>query len=66
MTLKTAAFLALVSMALLTVLLLLAFVRDFSSLLDGIVPAVQAVRSLIYLLAGLAGTVFFYAFHRDR
>jgi hypothetical protein len=66
MTLKTAAFLALVGMFLLTVLLLAGFIRDVSSAVDGLIPAVRVVSSLIYLLAGAGVTMFFFVFHKGQ
>jgi hypothetical protein len=59
MTLKGAAFFALIGMALLTVLLAVGFVRDVSASLAGAIAAVMLLASLIHLLASLGVTVFF-------
>jgi hypothetical protein len=66
MTLKSAAFLALIGMALLTVLLVLGFIRDVSASLAGAIAAVTLLASLIHLLASLSVTVFFYVFHKAQ
>ena len=66
MSLKNAAFLALIGTLLLTVLLALDFVKTVSGVLSDVVPVVALLRSLVYLLASLSVTVFFYVFHRAQ
>jgi hypothetical protein len=66
MSLKNAAFLALVGMCLLTILVLFGFIRDVSSAADGLIPAVRVVSSLIYLLASLGVTIFFFVFFKGQ
>jgi hypothetical protein len=66
MSLKTAALLALVGMALVTVLMLTDFVLSFFGLLSGIVPAMALLMSIIRLFASIAVTVFFWVFHRAQ
>jgi hypothetical protein len=66
MSLKSAAFLALVGMILLTILLIFDFVNDVLGVAQGLLPAVRLVSSLIYTFAGLTVTVFFYVFHRAQ
>jgi hypothetical protein len=66
MTLKSAAFFALVGMALLTILLAVDFLRDVSAILAGVVAAVTLLKSVIYLLASLSVTVFLYVFHKAQ
>ena len=66
MTLKTAAFLALIGTLLLTVLLAIDFINSVLALAGGLIPAMAALRLLIYLLASLTVTVFFYVFHRAQ
>jgi len=66
MNLKSAAFLALIGTLLLTILLALDFVRTVSGVMDDMVPMMALVRSLVYLLASLSVTVFFYVFHRSQ
>ena len=64
MTLKNAAFFALIGMTLLTVLLALGFIRDVSSLLGGAIAAIAVLISLIHLLASLSVAVFLYVFYK--
>jgi hypothetical protein len=66
MTLKTAAFLALIGMLLLTVLLAADFIKTVTGVLSDVVPAVALLRSLIYLLASLTVTVFFWVFQKSQ
>jgi hypothetical protein len=66
MNLKSAAFLALVGMILLTVLLIADFINVLLGVMRDIVPVVMLLRSLIYMLASLAVTVFLWAFHRAQ
>ena len=66
MTLKSAAFFAVIGMALLTILLAVDFIRDVSAILAGVVAAVTVLTSLIYLLASLSVTVFLYVFHKAQ
>lgn len=65
-SLKSAAFLALVGMILLTVLVLVGFIRDVTSVIDGLIPAVRVVASLIYLFASLSVSVFFWVFYKRQ
>lgn len=64
MTLKNAAFLALIGMIVLTVLMLFDFVSDVSADLQGLIPAVRVLRSAIYLFASLTVTVFFFTSYK--
>jgi hypothetical protein len=66
MSLKSAAFLALAGMILLSVLVLADFVRDAAAALNGLIPAARVLTSLIYLLASLGLTVFFYVFYKRQ
>jgi len=66
MNLKNAALLALIGMVVLSVLLLAGFIRDISSAASGLIPAVSVLKSLVYLFASVAVTVFFYVFHRSN
>jgi hypothetical protein len=66
MNLKSAAFLALVGMILLTVLLIADFINLLLGVMRDIVPVVMLLRSLIYTLASLAVTVFLWVFHRGQ
>jgi hypothetical protein len=66
MNLKSAAFLALVGMILLTVLLIADFINVFLGVMRDIVPVVMLLRSLIYTLASLVVTVFLWVFYRAQ
>ena len=66
MNLKSAALLALIGTLLLTVLLAVDFIDTVFGVARGVIPATALVRSLVYLFAGLAVTVFFYAFNKER
>jgi len=66
MSLKSAAFFALIGMILLTVLLAVGFIRDVSALLAGAIAAVVLLTSLIHLLASLSLAVFLYVFHKGQ
>jgi hypothetical protein len=66
MTLKTAAFFALIGMVLLTVLLAVGFIRDLSAFSSGAIAAAVLLTSLIHLLASLGVTVFLYVFHKKQ
>jgi hypothetical protein len=66
MSLKSAAFFALIGMILLTVLLAAGFIRDLSAFLAGAAAAVVLLISLIHLLASLSLAVFLFVFYRAQ
>jgi hypothetical protein len=66
MTLKNAAFFALIGMTLLTILLAVGFIRDVSALVAGAIAAMAFLVSLIHLLASLSVTVFMYVFYKAQ
>ena len=66
MTLKNAAFLALIGTLLLTILLSADFINAVLAVVRGLIPGMALLRSLIYLFASLAVTVFFYVFNRAQ
>jgi hypothetical protein len=66
MSLKNAAFLALVGMVLLTVLVTADFIISVSGVLRGIVPAMALLMSLVHLFASFAVMIFFRVFHRAQ
>jgi hypothetical protein len=66
MTLKNAAFLALVGMILATILLLAGFIGDISGVVQGLIPAMKLLTSFINVFAGLSMVVFLYAFHKAQ
>ena len=66
MTLKNAAFFALIGITLLTVMLAAGFIRDFSGFLSGAVAAMALLKSGIHLLASLSVAVFLYVFYKEQ
>jgi hypothetical protein len=66
MSLKNAASLALVGMMLLTVLVAADFINAVLGVMRDVVPAVMVLRLLVYLLASLTVTVFFYVFQKAQ
>lgn len=66
MNLKTATFLALVGMILLTLLMAADFINTFLGVMRDLIPAMALFRSLVYLLASLSLLVFLYVFHRTQ
>jgi hypothetical protein len=66
MSLKSAAFFALVGMTLLTVVLAAGFIRDISGFVAGAIAVMALLLSLIHLLASLSVTVFLYVFYKAQ
>jgi hypothetical protein len=66
MTMKNAALLALICVALLTLLLALDFINTFLGVMRDIVPMMAMLRALIYLLASLSLVVFLYVFSKKQ
>jgi hypothetical protein len=66
MTLKSAAFLALIGMILVTALLTWDFIFNLMNVLNGLVPAMKLLSSIIYAFGALCVTVFFFVFHRTQ
>jgi hypothetical protein len=66
MNLRSAAFLALVGMILLTLLVIADFINVVQGVLRDLIPAMMLLRSLIYLLASIGLTVFLWVFHRAQ
>ena len=66
MNLKSAALFALVGMILVTVLAAVDFINTLVGVLRDLIPAVAVFRTLIYLIASLGLTAFFYVFHRTQ
>jgi ABC-type Mn2+/Zn2+ transport system permease subunit len=66
MSLKTAAFFALIGMILLTVLDAAGFLRDLTAFLRGAVAAISLLEAAIHLLASLGVTVFLFVFYRAQ
>jgi len=66
MSVKTAAFLALVGTILVTVLMALDLVRDLTGIVGGLVPAASLFRSLIATFASLTATLFLFVFYKRQ
>jgi hypothetical protein len=66
MTLKNAAFLALIGMILVTVLLAAGFISDVLNVARGLIPAMRLLTSFIHAFAALSMVVFLYAFHKAQ
>jgi hypothetical protein len=66
MTLKNAALFALVGMLLLTVLVVAGFISDVLNVSQGLIPMTKVLSSLVYSLAALSVTLFFYVFHKAQ
>jgi len=66
MTLKNAAFLALVGMILLTILLAAGCIVSVTGFLNGVVSAATMFASLIRVFATLTLAVFFFVFHKAQ
>ena len=66
MTLKNAAFLALVGTLLLTILVALDFIHTVTGIVNDVIPMMALPRSLVYLIASVTLTVFFLVFHKGQ
>ena len=66
MTLKNAAFLAVIGTLLLTILLAVDLINTLLGVGRGIIPAMALLRSLIYVFASLSVLVFLVVFNRAQ
>ena len=66
MNLKSAAFLALIALSLLSVLLLADLITNFLGVLRDFIPVMALLKSLVYTFASLSLAVFFYIFHKTQ
>ena len=66
MSIKSAALLATIGTAVLTILLLFRLVNDLLALIQGLIPAMVFLSSLIYAFAAVTVVAFFYVFHRGQ
>ena len=66
MSLRSAAFLALVGAVLATILLAVGFVFDLLNVLRGLIPASRLVTSFIFAFAGVGAVVFLYVFRKTQ
>ena len=64
MSVKNAAFLALIGMILVTLLALADLFQTAAGVLRGIVPAVAVFRAVIYTFAGIALSVFLFVTYK--
>jgi hypothetical protein len=65
MNLKSAAFLALIGMILVTILRLYDLISTITNVIGGLVPAMALLSSLIYAFASLGLAAFFFVFHKQ-
>jgi len=63
---KSAAFLALIALSLLSVLLLADLITNFLGVLRDFIPVMALLKSLVYTFASLSLAVFFYLFHKTQ
>ena len=66
MSLKNATTFALVGTLLATALLIWDFVFDVVNLAQGLIPLVQVFPALLYAIAALSLTAFFYVFRKTQ
>ena len=66
MSLRTAAVIAIIGMALWTILLAANFINSLIALSHGIVAAAATLTALIHFLAALSLLIFFAVFHRSQ
>lgn len=66
MTLKNAAFLALIGTIFATALLVWDLIFNVLNVVRGLVPAVTLFSSLLYTFGAFSVAVFFYVFHRAQ
>jgi len=66
MTLKNAAFFALVGMLLWTAVLTVRLIINVSGVVNGVVPAVTVLTLLMEWVASLSLLVFFAVFHKSQ
>jgi hypothetical protein len=66
MNVKSAAFLALVGMILLSVLVIADFINTVQGVLRDLIPAMMLFRSIIYVVASIGLTLFLWVFHRAQ
>ena len=65
MSLKSAAFLALIGMILVTILRLYDLISTITNVMGGLVPAITLVSSLIYAFASLSLAAYFFVLHKQ-
>ena len=65
MSLKSAAFLALIGTILVTILRLYDLISTITNVIGGLVPAIALLTSLVYAFASLSLAAFFFVFHKQ-
>jgi len=65
-SLENAALLALIGIAVLTVLVLANFISTLSGVMRDLIPAAALVSSLVHVFASLCALVFFFVFYRAQ
>jgi hypothetical protein len=66
MSLKSAAFLALIGTILLTILALVTLMNDMLAVSQGLLAPVRLLTSVILAFAALSVAVFFFVYHRTQ
>jgi len=66
MSLKNAAFLALIGMLLLTVMLLIGFIGDILNVARGLTAPLRLLSSFVHVFAAVAVTLFFFVFGKTQ
>ena len=66
MSLKSAAQLALIGVSLLTILVVADFIRNLLAVLQGLLPPMTLLASIVFVLASLSMVVFLYVFHKSQ
>jgi hypothetical protein len=66
MTLKNAAVVALIGMAMLSLLLIAGFVRNLIAVVSDAIPMIAVLSSLVQAFAAVSVAMFFYFFQRAQ
>jgi hypothetical protein len=66
MSIKSAAFLALIGTLVLSVLLTADLINAILGVARGLIPSMALLRMLVYWFAGVTVTIFFFAFRRAQ
>jgi hypothetical protein len=66
MSLNGASLLALIGTLLVTILLVAGLVTDILNVMQGLIPAMKMLSSLVYTFAALCVTIFFFVFYRKQ
>jgi uncharacterized membrane protein YkvI len=66
MNLKSAAFLALIALGLLSVLLFADLITNVLGVLHDVIPVMALLKSLVYTFASVSLAVFFFVFHKTQ